>query len=416
MPSSARPKPMLPTGVNRGPVVMSEPRRNNDQGFGGFGSGGLRAGLGLVANKGGPSPARPFKAFVPLTPQVANDLPSVVRRTGKKLQFPEGAFPTPVGGGLPGARVGFDVGRPEPAPFAMPSASPNKGVGDTSKPSSSSISVGFNNGVGVSGFAGRRGSSSSAGFRSAGASHQQQQQQQQHEQQQQQQLLTPQKQLFPGSPGSGGIFSGSMGGDSAYGESPGMRPRAHSATSIVSRDLAMASHRRSRAGTGAGGFAGGGSRSSFGDPRSSSSSTMSYASAAAGKGKDEKTMWGGGGAASHNSPPKQTWAGRFNGGIGKLKPKEALPTAVVVPAPFPEYAAASHCVVPGPSGELWSSSERCGVVQVWCTRRTNCCTIGTWMPARGSTTCSTPAGASGLPLRMDRSTSSMPSPKTRWWS
>lgn len=82
-------------------------------------------------------------------------------------------------------------------------------------------------------------------------------------------------------------------------------------------------------------------------------------------------MWGGGGAASHNSPPKQTWAGRFNGGIGKMKPKmtaQVMPTtAVVAPAPFPEYAAASHCVVPGPAGELWSSSERCGVVQVWCT-------------------------------------------------
>jgi len=400
MPSmAARPKPMLPTGVNRGPVVMSEPRRNADQGFGGFGSGGSRGGLGLVANKGpvlkgpGPSPSRPFKAFVPLTPQVATDLPSVVRRTGKKLQFPEGAFPAPAGGGLPGARVGFDVGRPEPAPFATP---PPKAFGDNGR-RSSNTSIGFNSGVGVSGFAGRRSSSSSAGFRGgsdggggggggggsggsafnasgAGAAYQQQQQQQEQ---------SAQRQMYPGSPGSGGIFSGSMGGDSAYGESPGMRPRAHSATSVVSRDLAMASYRRSRTGTGStssvgggGGSSssggGGGGRGGYRDSRStnsSSSSMMSYASAAAGKGNDEKTMWGGGGAASHNSPPKQTWAGRFNGGLGK-KPKataQALPTAVVAPAPFPEYAAASHCVVPGPAGELWSSSERCGVVQVWCT-------------------------------------------------
>jgi hypothetical protein len=73
-----------------------------------------------IGFKAGPSPGRPFKAFIPLTPQVTSDLPSMIRQSATKLQLPAGGLPMHKGAGLPGARIGFDTGRPELAPFAAP--------------------------------------------------------------------------------------------------------------------------------------------------------------------------------------------------------------------------------------------------------------------------------------------------------
>lgn len=74
----------------------------------------------------------------------------------------------------------------------------------------------------------------------------------------------------------------------------------------------------------------------------------------------EAAAWGGGGAAAAASPPKTAYLG---GGTGLFMAAERRdqPTR----PSFPRGEAASHCVLLGPPDELWSCSEKFGVVQVW---------------------------------------------------
>eukprot|EP00039_Didymoeca_costata_P033040 m.40424 g.40424 ORF g.40424 m.40424 type:complete len:1234 (+) comp9663_c0_seq2:283-3984(+) len=83
---------------------------------------------------------------------------------------------------------------------------------------------------------------------------------------------------------------------------------------------------------------------------------------------EDTATWGGGGAAAYHSPPKHL-SGRVGKGpeTGPDTSPQGRPFTAQFPIPFPKDVAASHCVIEGSKGELWSSSEKRGVVQVWST-------------------------------------------------